>query len=57
MAFIATPDSVRALIETWEGIVGWLEDHPKFFGCSGILAWVVILGFIIRWLIQHVRFV
>ena len=57
MPFIATPYTVRALVETWDGIVSWMGDHPMFFGCSGIIAWLVVLGFVIRWLIQHVRIV
>lgn len=55
--FIVTPETARILVESWDDFVYWMKDHPLFFGCSGIIAWIIILGLVIRWLILHVRFV
>jgi len=55
--FIVTPDTVKILADTWDDFVAWMQDHLLFFGCSGILAWLVVLVLAVLWLIKHVRFV
>lgn len=57
MFILITPETVRAMEESWDDFTSWLESHSLFLGCSGLVLWIYLLTKGIIWPFVHVRFV